>query len=1138
MPPHETPGAADAAERICAWAEKLDDLGRSEEARRVLLEALDGPCDSTPVALALARLETRAGAADRAAELLTKVLGDDPGNVRAARMLATALLNAGKADEATAVLSDAVSRTGTADRRELAEFSGVILRALGRHAEAVAVFGPPATLSRYGRRLRRRSWWRSGGPLHRRSGGAGTASVAAPATAPPSAPDPPDAVLEAVAWAKWLRGEGRHDDARKVVSEALAAHGRHLALLVCAAEIEFDVNSLNTSAHFWREAYAAAPHDVDVTCGLAKCLVRTLVSQSATFRVNDALRVLDGFPDQSHPKIRAARADALEFNDAPAARVVAAYGPADGLRSYDAQTRRRLWWRSAGPLGQLALRVADRVRGPVAEHPEPDSLSRTQAESEAVARVLDAVRELPPPAVRERIEEAMREHGRQPSLLLAYAQSESADRVYWHRLALAAEAARSSKGSLEAICGLTWAVNAVFGYGSALQVLASLPDAARRTGEARAVTGNLHQISKNFALAVAAYGDPRDLDDYYRKFRRRALPMALVQRLLPVSRGDVAAIDPLSFDPVPPAIARILDRGARSSDPAEIVELYRTAIDEHGRHPRLLLEFATVERRHGDRDVCAALAAEAIAAAPDDPLVVSDGVRELWLVDRDADALRALDERSEDLTKSPAFCQTAGEVYQYWQLWAHAYTAFGRNGLQAQWWRRRRRCWWRTGGPIGPIRSLSLRLEGLVLSVSALPARPAAALSMLSLPAALADAVRGELATYRMSRTFQVVFLARRLDAWVARIGAPIGVVIVFAATALAERLRWPSDGIADPVTVAAFGTVAAVVALLLVRRYVWRRAARLGIVVVCAAGAAVLLSVSERTAFAAGSALAALTCMIVVAFGLPWILRAVLRRSFEPWRRRRAETGVLNDLLLLIGELSAPRQRRVADKRGGWMDDLEGIANTVERDLPFALPGGDRVSQSTITAHARSAAAALRDMKRAVAMPDEASWRTLIERLTGLAAALARHDFANWPPPAPEATDLGERRPPWRQAVTIVRTLLVIFVPPLVAFLPPLHTSLPGPALSWLRFVAVMWALLGAVTALEPAWGDRIAKMSQGLEFMRKSMPSKTEAASPASPGAADAAPQQDAGAGRWPPARASSGYSSPARARQRRHY
>jgi tetratricopeptide (TPR) repeat protein len=1098
-----------ASARLRAWAERLEELGRVEESRRVLQEALDRSTNPVPAALMLAQLDARTGAAAQAAELLRKVLGDNPGNLRAAQMLARILLDAGKVEEAARVVAD-VSSTAR-ESAELAELAGEILMAQGKHAQAVEAFGPRASLSPRGRRLRRRSWWRSGGPLRQRSGRETVHTGTTQAGTSTRPADPPDTTLEAITWARWLSGQDRRDDARQVISEVLAAYGRHPALLACAAGIEAAADAQHTALYLWREAHQQAPHDVDVICGLALCLADTLVKPSNTWRVSDALQVLDCFPDQNHPQIRSARADVLRSNNASAVRLVAAYGPVDGLSMADARTRRRLWWRSAGPLGQLCVRVTDRIRGERRTRPVSDQVPRTEAESEAVARVLDSLDKLTPPEARKRIAEAWEQHGRQPSLLLAYAAIDESNDVYWHCLALAAEAARTSANSLDTVCALASALDMTYGYGAALQVLESLPAAGRHTVEARVIAGGLHRYEKNFALAATAYGDPRDLDRFDRKSRRHCARRALLQRLRSVGGGDVDVIDPASFDPVSPAIARVLDQlESLINEPARLRELACRAFEEHGRHPMLLLMLAYAERTYGDRHLCAALAAEAMRSAPEDPLVVAGSIRELWFADYDAEALRAIAEVSEQLTTSPAVRGTSGDVYRYWRLRAHAMTAYGRSGLEAWRWRNRRVCWWWSGGPVRRIRSSILTRENSLLSDLPLPAQQTAALSALELPPQVKDAVRSDLATYHMSRTNLTVFRPGVFDDWVDRMFVPTAAIIVFATLAVAERLRWPSAGMVYCLTVAALDTAVVSAALWITGKITSRWATRICVAVASGIGAAFLLRSPGQLAFSAGLALGAFAFGIVAGFMVLQTVRFVRRLRTVRWQRRQAETAVLSALLDLLGQLLMPQQRRDANVRRVWMADLERAAITIDRDLPHALQTGDPASQSEITARARSAATTLRDIKQAIALPNEASSQALIKQLTGLAAALARHDFGNWPPP-PQREETASRppRPLWRQAVDTGRTVLVIFMPALVAYLLPLWVPLSGPGLSWLRFAAIVWALLGILVALDPVWTDRVTKMRQGLDVLRNAAPPKGGNESAAPYGPADTAPR-----------------------------
>src|SRR5262249_34535099 len=153
---------------------------------------------------------------------------------------------------------------------------------------------------------------------------------------------------------------------------------------------------------------------------LAAQLAYTYSNFSYVSRFRDAMAVLDSFPDQQNPKIRAARGEILHDHFGSSARAVQGYGPAAGLSGYAAYRRRRLWWRSAGPIGQLRVRLADRRLGP---WPIPDDQSavRADAESETVARLLDSLDGLSSAAALERVEQALQQFGRLPSLLLTQA---------------------------------------------------------------------------------------------------------------------------------------------------------------------------------------------------------------------------------------------------------------------------------------------------------------------------------------------------------------------------------------------------------------------------------------------------------------------------------------------------------------------------------------------------------------------------------------------------------------------------------------------------------------------------------------------------------------------------------------------
>ena len=1126
----------DASARICAWADHLAALGRTDEARQVLLDALAGPGDPVPIMIALAELEADAGETARAAERLRKVIGDDPGNVAAVRALARTWLAAGDEGEAVRVIADACASAvpGTDKSRQFAEDAGELHMHLGRHAAAVAAFGPRAELSPYARTLRRRAWWRSGGPLRRRRvRGTAAASATVPDSAGPGAfaaggavaagttpagttGAPADTILEAITWAAWLRDEGRLAEARRVAGEAIAAHGRHPALLACAARIEDAARADNTALFLWREACQRAPGDVDVACGLALCFASLERKYFPVARVRDALRVLDGFPDQACLAIGDARYQVLDGIGSSAARLAAAYGPGSSLSGWRARRRRRLLRRSTGPFGQFCVRVIDRT---LDRHPKRQiPVEGIEAESEEIARVLDAVQRLTPAEARELIEETMRGHGRQASLLLARAEADESEGASWQRLAVTAEAARVSGGNADAVCALAMALRQTHGHGTALQALTSLP---ADTPQLRGVAAELLFQAGNRALAFAVVGDLRDMNGRGRKRLRLMKLVTLPLRLRTAGRDGVPTMDVASFDPVPLPVARVLDEAPPPGD-EQARETLRAAVDEHGRHPLLLLQIASAERWNGDRHVAAALASEAARTGADDPLIVAKAIRELWSAGYVADALHAIGGLSGDLATAPAVRVVAGDLCETERLRAHAFRAYG-DGIWLEAWARRdrRACWRRSGGPAKRIRSAIGVAERRLLHSLEPSAAQEAALSALSLPPPIAEAARADVAAYRLGRFRVTTFLPELGDAWGPLIVLPPVILAIFGALASAETLRWPSESTVENLAAAALATIAVTAATLMLGRFGLKVKYALPVLTAIGVGAWLSLRSGDQAVFSVGLALAGLGAVpfILLLLRLPVQLARRVRRA--RWLQSQAEEAALEGILALLGYLNAPRLRRDIHTRRTWMTELERLAVIIERDLPYTLASGDPGSQQSITAHARGAAAALRQMKETIALPAETSWRELTDLLRGLARALAGHDFSSWPPPLPEATAERPARPPWRRATDAARTAVVFFAPPLVAFLLPLAAPLSGPGVPWLRFATTVWALLGIIIALDPDWSNRIAKMRQWLDLMRSATPPPDydSGSSPCEP--ATATPPQDDQAPRRPSSR-----------------
>lgn len=1000
---------ADGVERARVWARRLADLGRIEQARKVLAESMDAHPGSVAPVVALAALELRANEVDRAKELLGEALDRDP---------------------------DALAGQPIGlDASERAAFSELAEQVREKRGEEAAAHVPR--------------------------------------------PETSDEVLEVIAWVEWLKGRGRLSEATSAISEAVATHGRDAGLLCCAAEVADASGTYNTALYFWREAYQEAPDDVVIVCGLAIRLARTTSKPSFTGRVLEAMVILSRFPDQSHPGIRLTRAAVLRERDASAARLVRAYGRAEGLPDAEARKRRRLWWRSAGPIGRLCIATVDALRNRGgAGWVRP---ACKEAESEAIARALDELWLEPLSDAAEKFEAALREHGRKPSLLLAYAESERSAGNLWHALGLACEVAQNDPDSLDAVCTAAWVLYIVAGYGIAIQVMRSLSLTAQKTMEARVITGDLHRHAGNHALAVGTYGDPRELNEYDRKSRRRVVRKALMRWPRRTEPFYLPAVDPGSLD-VPEAVARAVGSfmTRQDEDLAARREKCLAAVEEHGRHPLLLLALADAS---ADRHACAALAEEAIGTARHDTLYIPYGIRLLWWCGSYADAVTAVEHLPLWLNSSPSVRVVKGQIYRNWNLWGRAADALAGQGLPAYWRRKRRLCWWLGGGPLSQARARARSEENELPKAATLSDAQATGLSLLRLPEPLAIAVRRDVATQRMRLYVRAKFFRRIGDRWLDWSILPLGILITAASVLRIDGYRRPLLGTVQAIATPGIVVLAVAAGWWAVGKLDGNK--RLPVAAASGLGAwALLHGPASQAAYDSGLILAALASLIAVRIVLAALVRMAVHVNAMRWQRGiERETAVLSDLLELLGQLSASRQRRDADDRRGWRDQLERVAVLIEAHLPFGRRRRNASAEHSLAEPACAAAAALREMQRAVAFPTEASWQDLIEQLTGLTTALATHDFANWPAGVAE---FGPEPPRsrWKRAANALRVSLVIFVPPVVAYLLPRFVAVGEPGLSWLRLGAVVWALLGAVTTLDPNRTERLGWMRDALSF------------------------------------------------------
>jgi tetratricopeptide (TPR) repeat protein len=1074
----------DELARVCAWVDRLRDEGKTAQARQALLGALDRLGDLPDLVIRLAVLEFDDHHAAQAVELLGEVLVGQPGHLEASWRLALILLSVGNGEEAAAVIDELPPQA----RAELGELAGEILRALGRHSEAVEAFGRDASLSRRGRWLRRRSWWRSGGPFSRpRRRAARSSQTGSRHTANQ---EPADAVLEVVSWAEWLEAAGRRGDARQVLTDALNARGRHPRLLSCLAELEDSDGAARTALYLWLEAYRVAPDDVDIVCGLADQLGRTWFAAGVQ-RYQEALQVLDALPGSELPKVRATRGDILAYAGISRARVAAAYGRSQGLPAEVRHYRRFCWRRSAGPLGRALMHLIDWRLGPwpaVADHP----VQCVGAESEEVARLLDSLDDLPPSSARERIEEAWHQHGRLPSLLLAHAGLDWDADADWQSLVLAAEALRADAENIDAACYLARSVRYLYDYRAAVKVLESMPRHIRRSVAIRVALGELYRDAGNFAEALAAYGDPRDLRRPYRRNRRRCVLRGLLQRWQPGERENRGPFDLAMLIP-DFGIAHVLDESELLRDsPDHGCAVLEAGITDHGRHPLLLLALATTRWLAGDLGSWEMLDTEAAANTRQNSYGTAMAIRDLWDGDFDAEAQRMLNNLPEEIADSAPLRALVGSMYHSWRLPCQAVLAYGNALLDESGSRIRRACWWRTGGPYSRLRNRIESEERAVMSGWEIPEAQLTALATLTFPPGIQAEIKAELSLYRMFLLYHTQQILGVIAAWFTLVVVPVAAVLATAALIVIDNLRWRADQGWEAV-VTAIAVTAAAYLVVRIRAMLSNDTWIVLIFAACSAlAAAFLLQAARPWIFAAGLLLATVAMATVSAYVVRKASQTLAFIQGRRWRRQNATAAALDALLELLAELPGLQRRNNALGRRQWMAGAEIAATALERDLPYARSSGDPDSQAIIASRARGAAEALRAVKPAVALADQKSWVEVTRELRTLAAAFARNDFMALPEAEPAEATPRQPQPWWWHATQITRTVLVILAPPLVAFLLPLLVPLNGSGVAWLRLATLVWALLAAIVALDPGITAKVSQMREILRLWREAGPSQ----------------------------------------------
>jgi tetratricopeptide (TPR) repeat protein len=554
------PGSEDASpqhnglpgiDAVLADAEKLIADNLYVDAAEVLTRALSVNGPSVVPLRRLAWVERMQGRDRLALALLEAARDLDSSDLETVCDQVDLLLELRRCRDALTVLAE-LSEPDRQDQRVRAGLGQVYL-AMGFDALAVDAFGDARTLTGWERSLRRRAWWRSGGPLRflrrRRTPGEDPIRTLSPSGQPAvdgprelgtvlaraqELVDEERAASPVLARVQQLVDEGRLIDAADVLVRALSPAGRNVVLLRRLAHVERLLGHNHVVLALLNVADGIDDLDLETKADQAQTLVNLR-------RFRHAITLLTDLPDPARQdrQIRAGLAEVYQAMALPAL-AVDAYGNKRTLWPWQRRARRRLWWRTGGPLRLVRRRRRRLDNAALREWPADASPLRDEpTDAKALfVRVRDMVDEdRRVGAVLERAQQLVDEdefaaaaniltkglatNGPSVELLGRLAWVEWLQGRGQAGLAHFAEARNVDPSNLDMVQEQVRILTDLQLFRDALAVLTELPQPDRRHSDVRAALGLVYQAMGLPALAADAYGDPRTLSKWQRRQRRR-----------------------------------------------------------------------------------------------------------------------------------------------------------------------------------------------------------------------------------------------------------------------------------------------------------------------------------------------------------------------------------------------------------------------------------------------------------------------------------------------------------------------------------------------------------------------------------------------------------------------------------------
>jgi hypothetical protein len=524
------------------------------------------------------------------------------------------------------------------------------------------------------------------------------------------------------------------------------------------------------------------------------------------------------------------------------------------------------------------------------------------------------------------------------------------------------------------------------------------------------------------------------------------------------------------------------------------------ALDTFGQRADLLERLADVLILRGNREAAVTRLELAAATSPGDASILSGYADLLSRIGLQRRAIDFIESLRKTVRHAPSVRAALGDIYADGSWHALAVDAYGEAAsLPVLSRTRRRRSWWRSGGPFTfvrlQIRLLDEEMRDTWLSFSA----NLAVLDTLDKPKGFtATLLKGALDSYfqNWANLLEGYNAIRRLTRRCLYV--PI-VAAAYLLSFIVLKTIHPRITTRDAALTAALSTMLAGViwVALKVLDNITRTyrtsliALSLSSLVLAGCGILLVRQVAAHSALAGalGVALVEGPCMAGCMTGPLLMIRFVQYVTIRNLQNNRVREAILDSLLDILEEMTAPDSKNNLYIRRQWMQRIDLAASRMEKVLPQLFPSGDDETDWWVSTRAKGAAAALRRANRNIAAPGPDTFDQLVAFFRSEAAALASGEMAalRWVSPRPPEA---RRKRWWRSALAVARAIVVMFVPLGVVLLAQPLLKFDTPFLEWAKVGGVGWAILCLLISVDPTVTDKITTAGNLIGAFKQEKP------------------------------------------------